>query len=68
MSKNKKYPYRNKNGVAFGITQTDGGFTARIRGSFVAHADTGKELEEILDHFSHADINKTLGYIGVKRK
>lgn len=37
---------------------------AYINGSYVAQAETEKELEEILDHFSHADISETLRYIG----
>ena len=66
MSKN--YEYRNKNGVTFGITQTDGGFAAHMKGSYVAQAETDRELEEVLDHFSHSDINKTLDYTGIARE
>ena len=58
------YEYKNKNGETFGIVTAESGTTAYINGSYVAQAETEKELEEILDHFSHADISETLRYIG----
>lgn len=66
MSKN--YQYRNKNGVAFGISHTESTTMAYINGSYVAQAETDRELEEVLDHFSHADIKKTLDYTGITRE
>lgn len=33
-----------------------------------AQAETEKELEDILDHFSHSDIKKTLDYTGITRE
>lgn len=66
MSKN--YQYTNKNGVAFGIAHTESSTMAYINGSYVAQAETEKELEEVLDHFSHTDINKTLDYAGITRE
>jgi len=59
------YQYTNKNGETFGIAHTEGSTMAYINGSYVAQAETEKELEEILDHFSHADIKRTLGYTGI---
>lgn len=59
------YQYTNKNGETFGIAHTEGSTMAYINGSYVAQAETEKELEEILDHFSHADIKKTLDYAGI---
>lgn len=59
------YQYTNKNGETFGIAHTDGSTMAYINGSYVAQAETKKELEEILDHFSHADIKRTLDYTGI---
>lgn len=59
------YEYKNKNGETFGIVTAESGTMAYINGSYVAQAETEKELEEILDHFSHADISETLRYIGV---
>lgn len=41
---------------------------AYINGSYVAQAETEKELEEVLDHFSHADIKRTLDYAGITRE
>lgn len=61
------YQYTNKNGETFGITHTEGSTMAYINGSYVAQAETEKELEEILDHFSHADTNTTRNYIGVSK-
>lgn len=58
------YEYKNKNGETFGIVTAESGTMAYINGSYVAQAETKKELEEILDHFSHADISETLRYIG----
>lgn len=40
---------------------------AYINGSYVAQAETEKELEEVLDHFSHTNIKKTLDYTGISR-
>lgn len=62
------YQYTNKNGETFGITNAEGSTMAYINGSYVAQAETEKELEKVLDHFSHADINKTLNYTGVTRE
>ena len=39
------YQYTNKNGVAFGINHTEGSTMAYINGSYVAQAETEKELE-----------------------
>ena len=58
------YEYKNKNEETFGIVTAESGTMAYINGSYVAQAETEKELEEILDHFSHADISETLRYIG----
>lgn len=33
-----------------------------------AQAKTEKELEDVLNHFSHADIKKTLDYTGITRE
>lgn len=33
-----------------------------------AQVETKKELEDVLDHFSHADIKKTLDYTGITRE
>lgn len=59
------YQYTNKNGETFGISHTEESTMAYINGSYVAQAETEKELEEILDHFSHADIKRTLDYTGI---
>lgn len=61
------YQYTNKNGETFGISHTDSSTMAYVNGSYVAQAETEKELEEILDHFSHADINATRNYIGISK-
>lgn len=45
------YQYTNKNGEIFGISHTEESTMAYINGSYVAQAETEKELEEILDHF-----------------
>ena len=66
MSKN--YQYTNKNGEKFGIFHTESSTMAYINGSYVAQAETENELEEILDHFSHADIKQTLDYTGITRE
>ena len=66
MSKN--YQYTNKNGETFGITHTESSTMAYINGSYVAQAETEKELEEVLDHFSHSDIKRTLDYTGITRE
>lgn len=62
------YQYTNKNGETFGITNAEGSTMAYINGSYVAQAETEKELEEVLDHFSHADIKKTLNYTGITKE
>lgn len=62
------YQYTNKNGETFGITHTEGSTMAYINGSYVAQAETEKELEEVLDHFSHTDIKRTLDYTGITRE
>ncbi len=59
------YQYTNKNGEIFGISHTEESTMAYINGSYVAQAETEKELEEILDHFSNADIKRTLDYTGI---
>ena len=41
---------------------------AYINGSYVAQAETETELEDVLDHSSHADIKKTLDYTGITRE
>ena len=61
------YQYTNKNGETFGITHSEGGTMAYINGSYVAQAETEKELEEVLDHFSHTDIKRTLDYTGITK-
>ena len=61
------YQYKNKNGETFGITHTEGSTMAYINGSYVAQAETEKELEEVLDHFSHTDIKRTLDYTGISQ-
>ena len=45
------YQYTNKNGATFGISHTESSTMAYINGSYVAQAETERELEEILDHF-----------------
>lgn len=62
------YQYINKNGETFGITHTESSTMAYINGSYVAQAETDRELEEVLDHFSHTDIKKTLDYTGITRE
>lgn len=62
------YQYTNKNGETFGITHIESSTMAYINGSYVAQAETEKELEDVLDHFSHADIKKTLDYTGITRE
>lgn len=62
------YQYTNKNGETFGIAHTEESTMAYINGSYVAQAETEKELEEVLDHFSHADIKRTLDYAGITRE
>lgn len=66
MSKN--YQYTNKNGETFEITNTEGSTMTYINGSYVAQAETERELEEVLDHFSHSDIKRTLNYTGITRE
>lgn len=62
------YQYTNKNGETFGITHTESSTMAYINGSYVAQAETDGEIEEVLDHFSHTDIKKTLDYTGITRE
>ena len=62
------YQYTNKNGETFGITHTESSTMAYINGSYVAQAETDRDLEEVLDHFSHTDIKKTLDYTGITRE
>ena len=62
------YQYTNKNGATFGITHAESTTMAYINGSYVAQAETDGELEEVLDHFSHTDIKKTLDYTGITRE
>ena len=62
------YQYTNKNGETVGITHTESSTMAYINGSYVAQAETDRELEEVLDHFSHTDIKKTLDYTGITRE
>lgn len=54
------YQYTNKNGETFGITHTENSTMAYINGSYVAQA-------EVLNHFSHTDIKRTLDYTGIAR-
>ena len=61
------YQYTNKNGEKFGIFHTEGSTMAYINGSYVAQAETERELEEVLDHFSHTDIKRTLDYAGISK-
>lgn len=61
------YQYTNKNGETFGISHTGSSTMAYINGSYVAQAETEKELEEVLDHFSHTDIKRTLDYTGITK-
>lgn len=61
------YQYTNKNGETFGITNAEGSTMAYINGSYIAQAETEKELEEVLDHFSHTDIKRTLDYTGITK-
>ena len=62
------YQYKNKNGETFVITHTESSTMAYINGSYVEQAETEKDLEEVLDHFSHTDIKKTLDYTGITRE
>lgn len=62
------YQYTNKNGETFGISHTESSTMAYINGSYVAQVETERELEEILDHFSHADTNTTRNYIGISKE
>lgn len=55
------YQYTNKNGETFGITHTKNSTIAYINGSYVA------QTEEVLNHFSHTDIKRTLDYTGITR-
>ena len=57
--------YKNKNGERFDISITHGDYMAHVNGNYVAKADTQDELEEILDHLSHADTRKTAQYLGL---
>lgn len=60
--------YTNKNGATFRIAHTESSTMAYVNGNYIAQAETEKELEEILDHFSHADINKTAQYLGLDKE
>ena len=62
------YQYTNKNGETFGITHTESSTMDYINVLYVAQAETDRELEEVLDHFSHTDIKKTLDYTGITRE
>ena len=64
---NKSYEYINANGENFRIVQAAESTMAYINGSYVAQAETDKELEAILDHFSHADVEATKNYFGIKK-
>lgn len=57
------YQYTNKHGETFGITTTESSTMAYINGSYVAQAETEKELEKVLDHFTHTTTRQTLNYI-----
>lgn len=60
--------YKNKNGEMFGIINSESSAMAYLHGSYVAQAETKTELEEILDHFSHADQETTKRYLGIEEK
>ena len=60
--------YRNKNGERFDISITHGDYMAHVNGNYVAKADTQDELEEILDHLSHANPDTTMNYLGLKKE
>ena len=57
--------YTNKNGETFDISITHGDVMAYVNGNYIAKAESQTELEEILDHFSHADTRKTAQYLGL---
>lgn len=59
--------YRNKNGEVFDISveNTNGEAIAFVNGNYIAKASTESELEEILDHLSHADTRRTAQYLGL---
>ena len=62
--------YRNKNGEVFDISveNTNGEAMAFVNGNYIAKASTEPELEEILDHFSHANPDTTMNYLGLKKE
>lgn len=59
------YQYTNAKGETFGIVHSESSSIAYINGSYVAEAETEIELEEILDHFSHANQETTKHYLGL---
>ena len=61
------YQYKNTKGETFGIIHTEDSTMAYINGCYVAQAETERELEEILDHLSHADTNVTKRYLGLTK-
>ena len=60
--------YTNKNGMIFGVIEAESSTMAYINGNYVAQAETEKELENILDHFSHANPEITKRYLGLKKE
>lgn len=62
------YQYTNKNGLNFGINHTKSSTMAYVNGNYIAQAETDKELEKLLDHFSHSDISKTTQYLGLDKE
>lgn len=62
------HQYTNANGDTFGVTITENESVAFLEGKFVAKASTETELEEILDHISHANKETTMRYIGIESK
>lgn len=62
--------YRNKNGDVFDISveNSNGEAMAFVNGNYIAKASTESELEDILDHFSHANPDTTMNYLGLEKE
>jgi len=62
--------YTNKNGQRFDISVENehGQAMAFIEGKYIASASTETELEDILDHLSHATTNNTARYLGLQKE
>lgn len=60
--------YTNKNGETFDISITHGDVMAYVNGNYIAKAESEEELKEILDHFSHANPDTTMNYLGLKKE